>query len=116
MSEKKNDPGPFDKEKEYDEAIMPLLELIRTMCKKHNIPFVFGAVIKNCEEGLLIATAAQQTKEGWAPMELHIARKMMLGEMSITPMGGASVGHLLGAIASSLSEKEKALKQQTENN
>lgn len=80
----------FNKEQEYDEVILPLIELIRKLCAKHDIPFIIGMVIKSDEEGLLIATACQQTAKGWAPTELRLARAVLLGEMMPVEVGKPS--------------------------
>jgi hypothetical protein len=88
--DKKTENHHFNKEKEYDEIVLPLIEFLRVLCVKQDIPFIFGAVVKSDGEGMVIATACQQTSKGWAPTELRLARSMLLGEMMPVDIGKPS--------------------------
>ncbi len=103
----------YNKEKEYDEVIMPLLELIRKLCTKHDIPFVFGTVIKRDDDGIMIATAGRKTTDGWVPAELMLARAMMLGEMQLV---GSTKKDVLDALVDELVQKHSVTKEDKDGN
>jgi hypothetical protein len=108
MIEEKKAAPHFNKEAEYDRVITPLLELLRALCVRHDIPFVFGAVVKSDGKGMVIATACQQTADGWAPTELRLARSMLLGDMTLVGAGRSSdlLRKIVEHMASQMTEPE----------
>lgn len=89
----------YDKEQEYDDRVLPLLEQLRKVCKEEGIPFVvafaYAADPNPGGKGLGIATTLISREGEGVPSSFSLVRDILTGEASLKEVDSDTAARLI---------------------